>query len=43
MKEIDFWKRLRKVLINKYAITLYVFAALFLFIGDKTLSFLPAS
>ena len=37
MKEIDFWQRLRKVLINKYAITLYVFAALFLFIGEQSL------
>lgn len=37
MKQNDFWQRARKVLINKYAITLYVFAVLFVFIGDQSL------
>jgi cell division protein FtsB len=37
MKQSDFWKKARKVLINKYAITLYVFAVLFVFIGDQSL------
>lgn len=37
MKEINLWNRARKVLINKYAITLYVFALLFLFVGEQSL------
>lgn len=37
MKQNDFWKKARKVLINKYAITLYVFAVLFLFAGEQGL------
>ena len=37
MKQIDFWSTARKVLINKYAITLYVFAILFIFIGEQSL------
>lgn len=37
MKQADFWKKVRKVLINKYAITLYVFAVLFVFIGEQSL------
>lgn len=37
MKRNDFWKKARKVLINKYAITLYVFAILFLFAGEQGL------
>ena len=37
MKQIDFWSTARKVLINKYAITLYVFAMLFIFIGEQSL------
>ena len=36
-KQIDFWSTARKVLINKYAITLYVFAILFIFIGEQSL------
>ena len=31
------WLKIRKVLINKYAITLYVFALLFMFLGDHSL------
>ena len=37
MKQTDFWQKVRKVLINKYAITLYVFAVLFIFIGEQSL------
>ena len=37
MKQNDFWRKIRKVLINKYAITLYVFAVLFIFIGEQSL------
>mgnify|MGYP006354039949 CR=1 FL=1 len=37
MKQNDFWKKARKVLINKYAITLYVFAVLFIFVGEQSL------
>jgi cell division protein FtsB len=37
MKQNDFWRKVRKVLINKYAITLYVFAVLFIFIGEQSL------
>ena len=37
MKQNDFWTKARKVLINKYAITLYVFAVLFIFIGEQSL------
>lgn len=37
MKPTNFWKKSRKILINKYAITLYVFAALFLFVGEQSL------
>ena len=37
MKQNDFWRKVRKVLINKYAITLYVFAVLFIFIGKQSL------
>ena len=34
MKQDDFSKKVRKVLINKYSITLYIFAVLFLFVGE---------
>ena len=34
MKQNDFWRKVRKVLINKYAITLYVFAVLFIFVNQ---------
>jgi len=31
-------RKVRKVLINKYAITLYVFAVIFLFVGEQSLT-----
>ena len=34
MERENYWQKIRKVLINKYAITLYVFAVLFLFMGN---------
>lgn len=37
MKQDEFWIKARKVLINKYAITLYVFAVLFIFVGEQSL------
>ena len=37
MKQDDFSKKVRKVLINKYSITLYIFAVLFLFVGEQGL------
>ena len=37
MKQNNFWTKARKVLINKYAITLYVFAVLFIFVGEQSL------
>ena len=37
MKQNNFWSKVRKVLINQYAITLYVFAILFLFVGEHSL------
>lgn len=37
MERKDYWQKLRKVLINKYAITLYLFALLLLFVGDNSL------
>lgn len=37
MEQTNFWKKVRKVLINKYAITLYVFAVLFIFVGEQSL------
>ena len=37
MKQNDFGRKVRKVLINKYAITLYVFAVLFIFVGEQSL------
>lgn len=36
MEQNEKWKKVRKVLINKYAITLYVFAVILLFIGDQS-------
>lgn len=32
-----FWQKARKYLINKYAITLYIFALMLLFMGDNSL------
>jgi cell division protein FtsB len=37
MKQSELWQKIRKVLINKYAITLMVFALLFVFFGDHSL------
>ncbi|MBE6320470.1 MAG: septum formation initiator family protein [Paludibacteraceae bacterium] len=37
MERKELWQKIRKVLINKYAITLYVFALLFMFLGDHSL------
>lgn len=37
MNNSESWKKLRKVAINKFAITLYVFAIIFVFIGDQSL------
>ena len=37
MKQTNFWKTARNILINKYAITLYVFAVLLIFVGDQSL------
>ena len=37
MKQSELWQKIRKVLINKYAITLCVFALLFVFFGDHSL------
>ena len=37
MKQSGLWQKIRKVLINKYAITLMVFALLFVFFGDHSL------
>lgn len=37
MDKSEFWKKARKVAINKFAITLYVFAVVFVFIGDQSL------
>ena len=37
METNNYWQKIRKVLINKYAITLMVFALLFMFFGDHSL------
>jgi cell division protein FtsB len=37
MEEKSFWPKVRKYLINKYAITLCLFALLLLFMGDNSL------
>ena len=37
MEKSEFWKKVRTVAINKFAITLYVFAVVFVFIGDQSL------
>lgn len=37
MNNSESWKKVRKVAINKFAITLYVFAIIFVFIGDQSL------
>ena len=37
MERENYWQKIRKVLINKYAIALLVFALLFMFFGDHSL------
>ncbi len=37
MEKQTFWQTLRKYLINKYAIALFVFALVLLFVGDNSL------
>ena len=36
MEQKKIWKKVRNVLINKYAITLYVFAVIFIFVGEQS-------
>lgn len=36
METNNMWQKVRKVLINKYAITLYVFALIFIFVGEQS-------
>ena len=36
MEQKEMWKKVRNVLINKYAITLYVFAVIFIFVGEQS-------
>ena len=36
MEQNEKWKKVRKVLINKYAITLYVFAVILMFVGEQS-------
>lgn len=37
MEENNKWKSLRKTLISKYAIAIYVFAVIMIFMGDQSL------
>lgn len=37
MNKENFWNLVRKVLINKYAIAIYVFAVIMIFIGEHSL------
>lgn len=37
MEENSKWKSVRKALISKYAITIYVFAGIMIFVGDQSL------
>ena len=37
MEENNKWKKLRKALINKYAITIFAFAVIMIFVGDQSL------
>ena len=37
MNKENFWNLARKVLINKYAITIYVFTVIMIFIGEHSL------
>ena len=36
MEQNEKWEKVRKVLINKYAITLYVFAVILMFVGEQS-------
>ena len=36
MEKHDYWRKARKILINKYAVTLCLFAILFVFVGDNS-------
>ena len=36
MEQNEKWKKVRKVLINKYAITVYVFAVILMFVGEQS-------
>ena len=36
MKKNDFWNKVRKVLLNKYAITVFIFAVLLIFVGEQS-------
>lgn len=36
MKQNELWQKARKWLLNKYSITLYVFAVLLLFVGEQS-------
>jgi cell division protein FtsB len=36
MEQKKIWKKVRNVLINKYTITLYVFAVIFIFVGEQS-------
>lgn len=37
MEKQSIWQKMRKVLINKYVITLFVFALIFVFVGEQSL------
>lgn len=37
MEKNSVWQKLRKLLLNKYAITLCIFAAIFLFVGEQSI------
>ena len=36
MEQKELWKKVRNALINKYSITLYVFAVIFIFVGEQS-------
>lgn len=36
MEQKESWKKVRNALINKYSITLYVFAVIFIFVGEQS-------
>ena len=37
MEKNNVWQKLRKLLLNKYAITLFVFAVILIFVGEHSL------